>query len=84
MSKFVDEILQDIKDNPNTFTDIGGNGIKKDNIEISGYGNTRVLSIIHVFINNKDIPKSWLDNWRLEVAVQQWYRTVSLDTLKKT
>ena len=81
MSKYVDELLKDIASNPETFKDYFGNGIEKSNIRISGFGNTRLLSVISVRINNKTIPTSYIDNWRLETAIKKWYRTVSLKVL---
>lgn len=81
MSKYVNEILKDLKDNPETFKCNYGQGVKKDNVKISGYGNTRMLSVIDVHINGKSIPTSYIDLWRLEVAVQRWYRAISLKGL---
>ena len=81
MSKYVDELLQDIASNPETFKDYFGNGIEKGDIRISGFGNTRLLSVINVRINNKTIPTSYIDKWRLETAIKKWYRTVSLKVL---
>jgi hypothetical protein len=81
MSNYVRELLKDISSNPETFKDYFGNGIEKDNIRITGFGNTRLLSCITVRINNKDIPTSYIDKWRLETAIKKWYRTVSLKTL---
>lgn len=81
MSKFVDEIIKDLKENPHTFKDYHGIGVQKGNIIVYNYGNTPLLSVISVSINKKDIPTSYMDNWRLEVAVKNWYRTVSLSVL---
>jgi hypothetical protein len=84
MSKFVDEIIQDLKNNPKTFFDCRGVGVKKENIAVIGYGNTRVLSIIDVLVNGESIPTSYMDKWRLEVAIKNWYRNADLSTLSKT
>lgn len=81
MSKYVDEILKDLNDNPTSFKDYHGQGVEKGNIIISQYGNTRVLSVINVHINGKSMPTSYIDLWRLEVAIKKWYRTVSLKVL---
>ena len=84
MSKFIEEIIKDLKDNPETWRDVKGGCIEKDEILISCFGNTRVLSVISVFINGQDIPTSYIDRWRLEVAVNNWYKTIPLDVLKKS
>jgi len=81
MSTYVNEILKDLKDNPDTFKDYKGIGIEKGNIIVRGYGNTRSFSLIDVLINGKNIPTSYIDLWRLEGAIKNWYRTVSLEVL---
>ena len=81
MSKFVNEIIKDLKENPQTFKDYHGYGVQKDNVIVYNYGNTRVLSVISVSVNGKDIPTSYIDNWRLEVAIKNWYKTVPLSVL---
>lgn len=81
MSKYVDEILKDLKDNPETFKDYEGQGVEKGNIIICLYGNTRVVSIIDVYINGKNMPTSYIDLWRLETAIKYWYRNISLSIL---
>lgn len=83
MSVFIDEIIKDLKENPNTFTDYEGCGVKKNNIKISLYGNTRVLSLINISLNNKDMPTSYIDRWRLEVQIKKWYRNINLECLLK-
>jgi hypothetical protein len=83
MSKFVTELIQDLKNNPTDFTDYFGMGVKKKDLVITDYGNTRLLSIIQVEINSKRIPLSYIDRWRLEGAVRKWYKTVSLNHLMK-
>lgn len=82
-SRFIRDIIQDIKENPDKWTDNKGCGVKKGNIEISGYGNTRFLSVIWVYINHKWMPTTYFDNWALEVTIQNWYRSVPLHQLQK-
>jgi len=82
-SNFVDELIDDIKNKPETYRDNGGWGVKKDNVEIFGYGNMRLLSIITVKINEKLMPLSFLDRYHLEVAVGNWYKRIKLDILKR-
>ncbi len=78
MSRFVDEIIKDLKENPLTFKDFEGRGVMKNNVIVCGYGNSKFLSLISVWINGKDIPTTYIDNWRLEVAIKNWYKTVPL------
>ena len=81
MSKFVDEIIDDIKSNPDSWRDQIGYGIKKDRIIITGHGNSAILSVIDVYVNNKQITRTYIDAFRLEKAVSWWYKNVSLKTI---
>jgi len=83
MSKYVDEIIKDLKANPKSYLDYKGCGVKNDNIIIDNYGNTRLLSVIWLYINLKPMPITYMDKWRLEVAVKNWYKNASLETIKK-
>ena len=84
MSKYVDDILKSIKENPRDWVDIE-HGIKhiEDNIQIRDFGNSRILSLINVVINDKFIPTSYIDCWRLEKMIKWWYRRVQLEHLLK-
>lgn len=84
MSKFVEELIEDIKSNPKTWIDYYGVGIKKDNIVIYGYGNTRMLSVTTVEINGYSVPTTYFDNWKLEVTIGKWYKKIGLNNLIKT
>lgn len=84
--KLVEQILKDVKENPETwepqasYAKIWWNGIKKDNVVIRGFGNTRVFSVIEVYINGVEIEGvSYLNRWRLEAAVLWWYSKVPLE-----
>lgn len=81
MSKFVNEILIELKQTPESFKDYNGEGVQKNNIIVYQYSNSRVFSLIEVSVNNKNIPLSYIDRWRLESGIKNWYRTVSLKTL---
>ena len=81
MSQFVDEIIKSIKENPTEWKDYRGYGLEKGNIIIFGYGNTKLLSICHVKINDKVMPTTYIDCWNLEGAVGNWYKTVKLNTI---
>ena len=81
MSKFVNEILEDIKNEPTTWKDYRGWGVEKGNIQIYGYGNTKLLSICSVKINDKEMPVTYMDRWRMEKVVGEWYKNMELKTL---
>ena len=89
MSKYISQLIEDIKTNPNSWRDYDGRGIKKDlpiskpgsNIIIHGYGNTRLLSVIEVVINGNEIPISYIDRWKLEVTIKEWYKNINLSIL---
>lgn len=81
MSKFVDEIIEDLKNNPETFSGYAGSGIKKGNIVVFGVGRGALLSLIQVRINIHQMPTTYWDNFRLKRAINRWYQTVSLKTL---
>jgi len=84
MSKIADELLTDIKSNPDSWRNYKGYGIQKDSIIICGYGNSALLSIIDIEINGNDIPAlEYMDKYRLEKAITNWYRIVGLKTLSK-
>lgn len=81
MSKYISQLIEDIKANPNSWSDYGGQGIKKDNIIIKGYGNSKFISVIHVVINGNEIPTSYIDLWKLEVVIKKWYKNIDLSIL---
>jgi len=83
MSEFVKEIIEDLKNNPKTFKDYFGMGAHKENLIVYLYGNSKFLSIIKVSINGKEIPTSFFDRWRLEVAIKIWYRKATLKMLSE-
>lgn len=83
MSKFVDEIISDLKRNPETYIDNYGQGVKKGDVEISEYGNSAPLSIVSIRINDKRIPTTYIDNWKLEVAIKNWYKNATIEMLCK-
>ena len=83
MSKYITEIIKDLRDNPETFKDYEGCGVQKEDIVVCQYGNTRSLSVISVLVNGKSMPTTYIDLWRLEVAIGRWYKTISLDVIRK-
>ena len=81
MSKYVSELIKDIKDNPTSWVDYHGEGIQKGDVIIYNYGNTRFLSVIRILIKEKDIPATYIDLWRLEVTIKNWYKIIGLKNL---
>ena len=77
MSKYVDEIIEDLKNNPESFSDIGF-GLKKEGIRLTDFGNGAILSIVNVEIDGREIPTTNIDCYRLEKAIKNWYKTISL------
>ena len=82
MSKYIDEIIQDLSNNPKSFKDFEGQGVQKENIIITKYGNGSIFSIINVYINHKDMTTSYFDRYKLEISIKKWYRNISLEILK--
>ncbi|WP_064967865.1 hypothetical protein [Tenacibaculum ovolyticum] len=83
MSKYIDEIIADILSNPKSYKDYKSCGITKGNIIIKGFGNPKILSVIDVNINGKDMPTTYFDRYKLEYAISIWYENIDLETLKK-
>jgi len=91
MSKFVSEVINDIKKNPESWVRQGDYELKKDNVVISRFGNGHILflgwmtSIIEVRINDKTSwgHLSWLDKIRIEECVSWWFRNATIEMLKK-
>jgi hypothetical protein len=91
MSKYVSEIIKDIRSNPNAWTRYGSRGLQKDNIKISNCGNGHKLlwgwstSIVSVEINNNDVPDhlTWRDKYRLEETFKWWIENASLPMMQK-
>lgn len=82
MSKFVNELLNSIYNKKNNWKKCSnGTGIEMDNIIIEQFGNSRLLSIICVEIDNQNIPLTYMDKYRLEKAVGWWYQNVDLNQL---
>ena len=74
MSKYVDEVIKSMAHQPKTWCSKGRSSIANPEALITGYGNTRVLSIISLHIKNKDMPITYIDAWRLECAVKKWFK----------
>ena len=82
MSKYIDDIIKDIKTNPETYSIYYSSGLEKDNIEITSFG-TRMVPAMDVCINGISLPTSYIDRWRLESVIKKWYKNMSLEQLNK-
>ena len=84
MSKFVDEIIDDIKTNPKRWISVNGDGLSDGKFWIKGYGNTAILSCIDVVVNGHRVVISYCDRYRLEKTITWWYRQACIVDLLKT
>jgi hypothetical protein len=90
MSKYISEIVNDIRKNPTSWKRLGPRGLYKDNIYIDGCGNGHILlfawatSIVDVTINGKLIPDhlTLFDKIRLEQTFKWWMKNASLEMMK--
>lgn len=85
MNQYVKDIIKDMEENHDNWFSTSGDSIQKDNINISNYGNTRFLSVIHVEINNEDqyYNLSYIDSWFLEVAMKKWFQRCGLKNFRR-
>lgn len=83
MSKFVDDIIKDIETNPLNWFEYNGWGCKCGNTKVYGYGNSRFLSLAGVKINGNEMPLSYIDKWKLDIAIGKWYKSVPLSHLQQ-
>lgn len=91
MSKYVIEIIKDIKSNPNSWNRYGDNGLKKDDVIIKDCGNGHkyffgwATSVVSIIINEKDTwtTLTWFDKYKIEEAFKWWMKNASLDMIKK-
>lgn len=87
-SKYVQEILQDLKDNPYSWKRFRDNSIVKDDLLIRHFGNATAytfwtLSIVEVVIKGKVCEHlTYWDKMQLEKAYIQWMRNASIEQLK--
>lgn len=81
MSKYIDELISDIKNNPTTWKRYKDDGIQKGPVKIRNLGGKPILSVIMVWINGQDTPMTYRDRWRTEVAVRNWFKIVDLNKL---
>lgn len=83
MSKYIDELIADIKGSPNTWKRYKSDGIQKGQVQIFNLGNPPMFSVITVCINGYDTRRTYTDAWRLEAAVRNWFKIISLEKLSE-
>lgn len=86
MSKIAGDILDLIKKDPKRFAMKGNDpfcGITDGNIDIIHFGNTRALSVIDVCVNGVEMRLTYIDRWRIEVAMKKWFKQMSLEHFLK-
>lgn len=86
MSKYIDEIVKDIKENPESWRRKGSNGLIKDDILISDTGNGWITSIASVEVAGLIDgfgQFSLMDRINIERVFKWWIRNASLGMMKK-
>ncbi len=86
MSKYISEIIKDIRTNPETWKRYGDSGLQKGDVIIHQCGNGHWLfmgwmtSVVEVTINGKDTwgKTTWRDKYRIEETFLWWMRNASL------
>jgi len=89
MSKYVDEIIQDIKSYPGSWSRYGYDGLGKNNVHITGCGNgSKYLffwlgSVLDVEIEGMSCcaAMTWADKYRLEEVYLWWMRNATIEQL---
>lgn len=91
MSKYVNEIIRDIKSNPEFWERSDQWGLRKkgSNITVDNFGNGSIwfglwfTSIVNVkFDGVPTMGKSWLDCFRLEQTFKWWMKNASVNMLE--
>lgn len=89
MSKFINEIIEDIRNHPETWVRYGKDGLQKNDIIIDGCGNGHKLffawmtSIVEISVNKKEVwgHITWRDKYRMEETFRWWIRNASLQMM---
>jgi uncharacterized protein YdcH (DUF465 family) len=87
-SKYIQELIHDIRTRPESWSRYGENGLKKNNIKIKEFGNGTkymlwITSIADPVIDGKSTWShlSWWDKYCLEETFIWWMRNATLDML---
>jgi hypothetical protein len=84
MSKFVDDIIYNIRKQPETWsvlprrTQEKASGIASGRVQIRLHGNSALASIIDVDVDGIEMTITYWDRFFLERAVSWWFRQVRL------
>lgn len=86
MKRIVHQILDSIRNEPDKWspsTRFGTNwdAITKDGVTIDGVGNTAILSMVNILIDKVDFATSYIERYRLEKAVLNWYQNCPMEKL---
>jgi len=89
MSKYISEIIKDIRANPETWKRYEDNGLQKGVVIIKDCGNGHRLlmawmtSVAEVNINGKDTwgKTTWRDKYRVEETFLWWVKNASLEMM---
>lgn len=83
MSKYINEIIEDIKTNPLKwqviYNGMYADGIKSGDIEIKDMGNGSIFllwhtSVIKAAVKGAIIPTTYIDRFKLEETLKWWFR----------
>jgi hypothetical protein len=78
MSKYVNEIVSDIKMNPDAWQNCGNGSICKGRIVIGPMSPALLLVMAEVKIDGREQPVTYGDQFKLEKALRYWFRNVPL------
>jgi hypothetical protein len=88
MSKYVDEIIADIKSYPGSWSRYGYDGLFKNGVRVANCGNGSKYwffwlgSVVEVTINNALCSGlTWPDRYRLEEVFLWWMRNATIEQL---
>lgn len=82
-SKFVKEILADIKNNPNNWCQNDRIGISKEDIHLVGCYNGWLLSCCDLIIKGTIFNLTYMDRLELEKSYYKWLRKADLQIVLK-
>lgn len=86
MSKYISDITNLIRSNPQEWTPLSGNsiyrGMTNGLITIKDAGLGYFMSIVEVHIGNSELSLMRWDRFRIELAVAWWYRNCSLSKME--
>jgi hypothetical protein len=90
MSKFVDEIVKDMRENPAAWVISSYRmRLERDGVAVYDYGNGSkwhlmwLSSIVEVSVKEKTIPLSWSDKYKLEEACKHWLKNATLEMIAR-